>query len=76
MGIEEAINAATANAAYAIDRHKEVGSLEVGKRMDLVLCEAPNYPTLVYHLGINPVKHVIKNGKLVVREGKIVRGNS
>jgi len=76
MSIEEAINAATANAAYAVDRHQETGSLEVGKKMDLILCEAPNYPTLVYRLGINPIKHVIKNGKLVVKDGKIVRGNS
>jgi imidazolonepropionase len=76
MSIEEAINTATANAAYAIEKHKNVGSLEVGKKMDLVLCEASNYPTLVYHLGINPIKHVIKNGKLVVRDGEIVRGNS
>ena len=32
MSIEEAINAATANAAYAIDRHQDAGSLEVGKK--------------------------------------------
>jgi imidazolonepropionase len=76
MSIEEAINAATANAAYAIEKHKDVGSLELGKKMDLILCETPNYPTLVYHLGINPVKHVIKNGKLVVKDGKIVGGSS
>jgi imidazolonepropionase len=76
MSIEEAINAATANAAYAIDRHEEVGSLEVGKKMDLILCEAPNYPTLVYHLGINPIKHVIKNGRLVVRDGEILKTSS
>jgi imidazolonepropionase len=76
MSIEEAINAATANAAYAIDRHHEIGSLEVGKKMDLILCEASNYPTLVYHLGINPLKHVIKNGKLVVKDGKILKANS
>jgi imidazolonepropionase len=76
MSIEEAINAATANAAYVIDRHQETGSLEVGKKMDLILCETPNYPSLVYHLGINPIKHVIKNGKLVVKDGEIVRGNS
>jgi imidazolonepropionase len=76
MSIEEAINAATANAAYAIDRHEEIGSLEVGKKMDLILCEVPNYPTLVYHLGVNPIKHVIKNGKLVVKDGKILKANS
>jgi imidazolonepropionase len=72
MSIEEAINAATANAAYALDRHEDVGSLEEGKKMDLILCEAPNYPFLVYHLGINPVKHVIKNGKIVVEDRKLL----
>ena len=71
MSIEEAINASTANAAYSLARHQDVGSLEVGKKMDLVLYEAPNYPTIVYHLGINPIKHVIKNGKLVVKDGQI-----
>jgi len=68
MSIEEAINAVTLNAAYAVDRHKEIGSLEAGKKTDLILCDAPNYPYLVYHFGINPVKHVIKNGKWVVRD--------
>lgn len=73
MSIEEAINAATANAAYALERQEDVGSLEVGKKMDLILCEAPNYPSLVYHLGINPVKYVIKNGKLAAKNGKMLR---
>ena len=72
MSIEEAINATTANAAYALARHEDVGSLEVGKKMDLILWDIPNYPTLVYHLGINPIKHVIKNGKLVLKDGKIL----
>ena len=72
MSIEEAINAATANAAYALAKHEEVGSLEVGKKMDVVLWDVPNYPTLVYHLGINPLKYVIKNGKIVARDGTIV----
>jgi imidazolonepropionase len=73
MGIEEAINACTANAAFALDRHESVGSLEKGKKMDLILCDAPHYPSIVYHLGINPIKHVIKNGKVVVKDGKILR---
>jgi imidazolonepropionase len=67
MSVEEAINAVTLNAAYAVDRHPQVGSLEPGKKMDMILCEAPNYPYLVYHFGINPVTHVIKNGKVVVK---------
>jgi len=73
MGIEEAINAATVNASYALGRFEQVGSLELGKKMDLILFDAPNYPSLVYHLGINPIKHVIKNGNVVVQERKILR---
>ena len=71
MSIEEAINASTANAAYALDRHESVGSLEPGKKMDIILCNCPNYPFLAYHLGINPVRHVVKNGKVVVEDGII-----
>jgi len=70
MSIEEAINACTANAAFALDRHESVGSLEKGKKMDLILFDAPNYPWIVYHLGINLIKHVIKNGKIVVKDGQ------
>jgi len=68
LGVEEAINACTANGAYALDRQDKVGSLEVGKRMDLLLCDIPNYLFLAYHLGINPVRHVVKNGRVVVRD--------
>ena len=71
MGIEEAINAATANASYAMGRHEQAGSLEIGKMMDLVLWDVPNYSYLVYHLGINPVKHVIKNGIIAIENGRI-----
>ena len=73
MGIEEAINAATANASYALEKQEQVGSLEIGKKMDLVLWDVPTYPYLVYHLGVNPVKHVIKNGKIVVEDKRICR---
>ncbi len=70
MGIEEAINAATANAAFALRRHAEVGSVEIGKKMDLLLCDAPDYSSLVYELGTNPIRHIIKNGRLVVRDSR------
>ena len=71
MGIEEAINATTANAAYAISRQNSVGSLELGKKMDLLLCNIPNYAYLGYHIGTNPITQVIKNGKIVVKDGQI-----
>ena len=72
LSIEEALNAATANGAFAIRRQDEVGSLEPGKKMDLVLADIPSFPHLVYQLGLNPVTHVIKNGALVVRDGRLV----
>jgi imidazolonepropionase len=72
MGIEEAINAATANASYALGIQEQVGSLEIGKKMDLVLWDVPTYSYLVYHLGVNPVKHVIKDGRMVVEDGRII----
>ncbi len=76
MSIEEAVNASTANAAYALDRHRTTGSLEVGKDMDLILCSCPTYPFLAYHFGINPITTVIKHGKIVVSDGIVRRTDS
>ncbi len=73
MSIEEALNAATINGACALRLQDDVGSLEIGKKMDVVLCDMPSYEHLAYHLGINPVKHVIKGGRLVVQDGRPVR---
>ncbi|RXT05236.1 imidazolonepropionase [Ammoniphilus sp. CFH 90114] len=66
----EVLVATTINAAHAIGRAKEIGSLEPGKKADLVLFDAPNYPYLQYNFGVNLVDTVIKNGKVVVREGR------
>ena len=73
LSVEEAINAVTANAAYALRRQESVGSLEVGKKMDMLLCDVPGYAFLAYELGWNPIRHVIKNGRVVVRDGRIMR---
>jgi len=72
MSVEEAIGACTANAAYAIDRQDEVGSLEPGKKMDLLLLDADDYISLAYRLGGNPIRLVLKNGKAVVKNGRRV----
>jgi imidazolonepropionase len=62
----EAITAATINAAYAIGKANEVGSLEVGKKADVVVLKAPNHRFLGYHFGINLVDKVVKNGRIAV----------
>lgn len=72
MTVEEAINACTANAAFAIGRGGTVGSLELGKKMDLLLCDVPDHVSLAYEAGRNPVRTVIKNGRLVVEDGRRV----
>ena len=41
MTFEEALVAATLNAAYAVDRQNRVGSLEPGKQLDGVLIDGP-----------------------------------
>lgn len=62
----EVISAATINAAHAIGRASEIGSIEAGKKADLVVFDAPSYSYLPYRFGTNLVKTVIKNGKVVV----------
>ena len=71
MTPNEVINAVTINAAYAIDRQDEIGSIEIGKNADLVIFDAPNLEYLMYHFGINHVDRVYKNGLLVVKDKKI-----
>lgn len=56
------INAATINAAYAIGRGKEVGSLEQGKWADIVIFDCPAHEMLIDGFGVNKVWAVIKKG--------------
>ncbi len=67
----EAIAASTINSAYAVDKRNDIGSIEVGKKADLVIWNVQNYKEIPYHFGVNLVDRVIKEGK-VVREGKSV----
>jgi len=71
LTIEQALNAVTINAAYAIDRQDQVGSLAVGKKLDLLLLDIPDYQYLAYHPGINQIHTVIKSGKVVVENRQI-----
>jgi len=66
----EAITAATINAAYAVNRASEVGSLEIDKRADVLVLGVPNHKFLGYRFGVNLVDKVIKNGRLVVDREK------
>ncbi len=62
----EALTAATINAACALQKQEHIGSLEVGKKADLIIFDVPNHNFLPYQFGVNLVSKVIKNGNVVV----------
>jgi imidazolonepropionase len=65
MTFEESLTAATLNAAYAIDRHADAGSLETGKLMDAVIVRGEAVDLL--RVGAPVIAAVIKNGRVVAR---------
>lgn len=65
MTVEESLTAATLNGACSLRLAEETGSIEVGKRADFVLIDAPNYLHLVYHFGVNLVRAVFRDGQRV-----------
>jgi imidazolonepropionase len=71
LSLEEALAASTLNAAYALDLEREVGSLEPGKRADLVLLRSARLLDLV-RVGAPVIRAVVKDGRVVVRDGQRV----
>jgi len=69
---DEALVAATLNAAAACGCASDRGSLEEGKLADLALFNTPRREHLVYHPGVNLCRTVIKRGRVVVRGGTLV----
>ena len=61
----EAVTAATFNSACAIGVNDTVGSLEKGKKADVIVLGCPNHKSIPYHFGVNLVETVIKNGKII-----------
>ena len=62
---EEVITAVTINGACALGLENEIGSIQEGKKADLVIFDAPNIEYIIYHFGINHAEKVIKNGLIV-----------
>lgn len=61
----EVLTGVTLNAAAAIGLQKEIGTLQAGKRADIVLWDADNLDYIFYRFGENLVSKVIKDGRLV-----------
>ncbi|MCC6408946.1 MAG: imidazolonepropionase [Planctomycetes bacterium] len=65
MSAAECLTAATLNAACSLGRGGEIGTLEVGKRADVLVLDVPNHRHLVYELGRSPVRTVVVRGRVV-----------
>lgn len=61
----EAISAVTINAAHALSRGHSIGSIEEGKRADIIILDCPNPEYLAYRFGVNLVHTVIANGQVI-----------
>lgn len=69
LSLEESLAAVTLNAAYSLDLHAERGSLELGKRADLVILRSARLLDLV-RVGVAAIRTVVKDGRVVVSEGR------
>ena len=65
---DQAIAAATINAAAAIGMNHRVGSLDPGKQADLLVLDIPDYRHIGYRFGTSLVGRVVKRGKVIEKE--------
>ena len=81
---EQAFEMATIRGARALHLENLIGSLETGKRADIVIVDADNlnqtpvyniYSSLVYATKSNDVNTVIINGKVIMREKHLLTLN-
>ena len=81
MSAEEAFELATIRGAQALHLEKEIGSIEKGKRADLVIVNRDSlnqiplynvYSDLVYATKASDVQTVIINGKTVMRDRRLL----
>jgi len=84
VSAEEAFMMATIGGARALHLEKIIGSLEAGKRADIVIVDFDNlhqtpfynvYSHLVYATKASDVRTVIINGKIVMRERRLLTLN-
>lgn len=65
LTIEEAVSAATINAAYAVGQEMSLGSLEKDKWADFLVLDLPDYREISRQYGMNHVSMVFRRGARV-----------
>ncbi|MEO0073493.1 MAG: imidazolonepropionase [candidate division WOR-3 bacterium] len=67
LTVAEALRGITVNGAKALALDSECGRLEPAMSADIVVAAVPDYRHLIYRLGHNPVRMVIRAGRVVYR---------
>ncbi|PWT81557.1 MAG: hypothetical protein C5B44_03665 [Acidobacteria bacterium] len=84
MTAQQALELATIRGAEALHLDKQIGSLEVGKRADIVIVERDSlnqiplyniYSDLVYATKASDVQTVVINGRVVMRDKRLLTLN-
>ena len=68
-------NMCTLNAARALDVADDRGSLEPGKRADIVIWSVPTHGLVINRFGVNLAETVIASGRIVVQPGRHAPGS-
>jgi len=71
MTFEEIISSVTINAAKAVQKSHEVGSIEIGKKADFAVFNIQDYSEIIYNVGKNLNVMTIKNGKIIYQEDEL-----
>lgn len=66
LSVAQAVRAATIDAAAAAGCQQRAGSLEPGKRADLLVLDTARFEDLAYRIGHNAVRTVMRRGEVLV----------
>jgi imidazolonepropionase len=70
LGYAEIWNMCTLNAARSLDCSHDRGSLETGKRADIVIWNVPSHGMVINRFGVNLAHTVISRGRVLVKDGR------
>jgi len=73
LSYAEIWNMCTLNAAVSLGRGNDRGSLEPGKRADIVIWKVPEHGLVINRFGVNLVDTVLVEGRIVVKDGRTIR---
>lgn len=65
MSVEDALIAATFNSARTLNLENEIGSIEIGKKADLIIWDLEKLIEIPYNVTDVPIMKVMKNGKFI-----------